>query len=357
MPPRRHTRNRISSEVKERLVRAFEEPSEDYLAVAATLGVHRSTARSIVARYIRERRVADLPRGGRNNVKVDDDMRQCLVDIVDEDCTLTLHAINQELKRRLPRKPQIHDRTVGRALDGMLVSLKLTRRLPADRNRPDVINSRFEYANWFLNTGVIGHCIFIDECGYNIWTARSYGRATQGERAYRQVCGQRGRNVTCILAVSPRTGLVHHSAEIGGMNAQGFANFLNATYQRLPANGNIYFIYDNAPAHRNANNPGPNCELKPLPPYSPFLNIVEEAISSFKAAIKAHLSQPAQQRMMNNRNEARRQGIPLGEWRKQLLLRAATRNVNAITPQKAVQWYNRMQTYLPRCLNREHIQG
>jgi len=31
-------------------------------------------------------------------------------------------------------------------------------------------------------------------------------------------------------------------------------------------------------------------ELKMLPPYSPFLNIVEQAISCLKAAIKADIS-------------------------------------------------------------------
>lgn len=69
----------------------------------------------------------------------------------------------------------------------MLVSLKLARPLPVDRNRPDVIQSRFEYANWSLNTGVVGHCVFIDECGCNICTTRSYDRAAEGERAYRKL--------------------------------------------------------------------------------------------------------------------------------------------------------------------------
>ena len=31
---------------------------------------------------------------------------------------------------------------------------------------------------------IMPHCFFIDECGYNIWTARNHGRARQGERAY-----------------------------------------------------------------------------------------------------------------------------------------------------------------------------
>ena len=99
-------------------------------------------------------------------------------------------------------------------MDGMLISVKMARAVPAARNRPDVIERRYEYANWFMTQGVINDCIFIDECGYNIWTARSYGRARVGERAYRQVSGQRGRNVTNCLTVPPTNclaGLPHSS--------------------------------------------------------------------------------------------------------------------------------------------------
>ena len=38
-------------EHKERIVRAFEDEEEDYLLVADTLGVNRSTARGIVAHH------------------------------------------------------------------------------------------------------------------------------------------------------------------------------------------------------------------------------------------------------------------------------------------------------------------
>ena len=47
-------RNRIPSEVRERLLRSYEDPTEDYLMVADTLGVNRSTARDILTRYICE---------------------------------------------------------------------------------------------------------------------------------------------------------------------------------------------------------------------------------------------------------------------------------------------------------------
>ena len=117
------------------------------LMVADTIGVNRSTARSIVARYIREGRIAERPRGGANNVRVDNEMKDCLNDILNDNCMLTLAQINQELRRRLSRKPRIHDRTVARTLDGMLFRFKIVRRQPAERNRPDVIQKRHDYAN------------------------------------------------------------------------------------------------------------------------------------------------------------------------------------------------------------------
>ena len=106
---------------------------------------------SIIATFIRDGRVEERPRGGPNNVKVDKEMRQCLNEIIDENCLLTLAQTNQELRRRLPAKPFIHGRTVGKALDELLFSVKRVRPLPAERNRPDVIQKWFDYASWFLN--------------------------------------------------------------------------------------------------------------------------------------------------------------------------------------------------------------
>ena len=83
--------------------------------VADTLGVNRSTARGIVARYIREGHIRERPSGAQNNVLpvVEDEVRQCLEEIINENCVLTLSQINGELRRRLPAKPLIHDQTVA----------------------------------------------------------------------------------------------------------------------------------------------------------------------------------------------------------------------------------------------------
>ena len=222
--------------------------------VADTIGVNRSTARSVVARYIREGRISERPRGGAINVCVDNEMKDCLNDVLNDNCMLTLAHINQVLRQRLPRKPRIHDRTVARTLDGMLFRFKIARHQPAERNSPDVIQKRHDYANWFMGQDI----------------------------------------------------------------AQKFADFFPQTRLHLDPDLQFVFIYDGAPAHHNPDNPGANTQLKKLPHYSPFLNIVEQAISSLKAAIKADISLPEIQREMNNRDEARRQGIPLGHYQTQL---------------------------------------
>ena len=60
-----------------------------------------------------------------------------------------------------------------------------------------------------------------------------------------------------------------------------------------------------------------------------------------------------QDEQMNNR----RQGIALGNFRTQLLLQALQRNIGTVTAAKCGQWYRFMQTYIPRCLNNEEIEG
>ena len=103
-----------------------------------------------------------------------------------------------------------------------------------------------------------------------------------------------------------------HSALFRGINERRFDDFLAQTWLNLDPDEHVVFIYDGAPAHRNPAIPGPNSEIRKLPPYSPFLNIVDQAVSALKAAIKADISRPEIKVQMNNRAEARRQGLAFG---------------------------------------------
>ena len=60
---------------------------------------------------------------------------------------------------------------------------------------------------------------------------------------------------------------------------------------------------------------------------------------------------------MDDRAEARRLDILLREMQTRSLLDTLQRCIGVITAAKAYQWFRFMQTYLPRCLNEEEIEG
>ena len=60
---------------------------------------------------------------------------------------------------------------------------------------------------------------------------------------------------------------------------------------------------------------------------------------------------------MGDRAAARSQRLPLREFRTRLLLEALQRHIGTRTAAKCSQWYRFMQTYIPRCLNKENIAG
>ena len=163
--------------------------------------------------------------------------------------------------------------------------------------------------------------------------------------------------MTVSLAISLIHGLVFHFSYLGGMNAVRFIHFLVQARLNLDPDETVIFIYDGARAHNNPRDPVANTELEKLPAYSPFLNIVEQALSALKAAIKTDISRPEVQAQMGNGDKAIARGILLGEFRTQLLLEALQRSIDTITLVKCTQWYRFMQTYLPRCMNREVIEG
>ena len=138
-----------------------------------------------------------------------------------------------------------------------------------------------------------------------------------------------------------------------------FNEFLRNASEQSDENHTHYLIFDGAPAHRGATSPADNTEIKTSPPYSSFLNPVEQAISCLKANIKPNITFTRRlfQNQINDRHAARNAHIPLGEYRKRVLISAAERNLPTVTVGKCGAWFRLMQSYLPRCLARETIQG
>ena len=291
-----------------------------------------------------------VPRDGQTHHKLDAEIGNALVAIVEEHPGFTLWQINQELQSCLPNKPHLSLTTLCRGLEARLLVLKKFEDSVAERNSDQVKGRREAYAQWLLMNGVNNELVYLDECGINLWTKRTRGRAFRGSRAVCVVPARRGRNFTVIFGVGHTRGLLFPEIFEGGMTKERFHLILQTISQ--DNEGPLAFICDNASSHSGANlrrdEGGPN--LRPehqcihLPPYSPFLNIVENVISAFKWSLKNNLEEVRNQ-LLNQQHETRLATIT------QLAEQAA----QVITPAKAASWFTHSQRYIPACLQRTDI--
>lgn len=172
---------KITDVDKQRIIDSYARHG-NYAETARVLGIKRPTAYAIIRRY-QNHGVLSKPRGGARNNKMDDEMIEATIAIVEENCEFTLQQINAQLRVRLPNKPRVCDNTIATALHARLITLKLTRDVPAQRNTEAVKDARKEMANWMLRNSA-AEKVYIDESGFRLWLKRSMGRAAEGQRAF-----------------------------------------------------------------------------------------------------------------------------------------------------------------------------
>lgn len=211
---------RISTDLKERLVLAWEE-GRDFIEVARLLGINVTTARSIVAKYLRDGNINDQ-RGGRREewVRLTPAVVNEIVDLVEQHPDFTLEQIRGQLQVSLSIA------TISRALDSQLITMKKLEDCPAKRNSLSTRENRSQYAEWYLETGINRTLVYVDETCFNIYTKRTRGRAVKGRPAVRQVSGYRGPNLNLVMAISARAGVVYYELQRGCMTSEFYFRFI-----------------------------------------------------------------------------------------------------------------------------------
>ncbi len=130
--------------------------------------------------------------------------------------------------------------------------------------------------------------IFIDEAGFNLTKRRKRGKNIIGQRAIVEVPGQRGGNITMCAAIT------HHGV-MGPYNTAHLITFLDTLHNTLippdqvdgPEQLRYVVIWDNISFHRaalvrNWFTAHPCFLVVYLPPYSPFLNTIEDFFSAWR---------------------------------------------------------------------------
>ncbi|CEP10018.1 hypothetical protein [Parasitella parasitica] len=198
------------------------------------------------------------------------------------DCTQTLGMLREKLQDNFSELQE-----KGVSIRGYGVEER--------RNCPDTINARKEYINKLLEKGITykTNCIFVDEAGFNANLIRSVGYSKKGSQSVVTTQSKRALNVSILAGIS------YHGIEgvsvkkiKGGTTGVIFKEFVRGIMKKLDEinAGPHFFVMDNATIHRAPvvkelfkNSQHQMCLL---PPYSPFLNPIEECFSKLKTLVR-----------------------------------------------------------------------
>lgn len=130
--------------------------------------------------------------------------------------------------------------------------------------------------------------VFVDESGFHLAMTPSYARAPKGDRAYGQVPRNRGANTSFIAALS-LNGLQAPMTLQGSVDGIAFETYVEQMLLPTLTPGQIVVV-DNHRIHKGDKVAEllafKGCSLLFLPPYSPDLNPIEEALSKVKTFVK-----------------------------------------------------------------------
>ena len=82
-------------------------------------------------------------------------MLDFIVEILEANPLVTVSNLNIELRRRYPNKPEICDKTLSNAIDGLAFTLKLRRDTPAQRNSSKTKVDRKQHVEWMMSVEVV----------------------------------------------------------------------------------------------------------------------------------------------------------------------------------------------------------
>ncbi|KAL4008589.1 hypothetical protein ACER0C_002441 [Sarotherodon galilaeus] len=243
--------------------------------------LQRSTVASIVRVFRQTNRTQWLPHTGGRKRMFTDVQETAIVDtgiLADNVTFANIHSVSIT--------------TISRVLKKHQVRMKQLYTVPFERNSEHVKQLRNQYVQRVMEIeGRQTHHIFIfvDEAGFNLAKARRRGRNVIGKRATVNVPGQRGANITMCAAIST-DGLLLHRPLIGPYNTERLLAFLHDLYGRVPT---FIIVWDNVAFHHSRAvtewfAAHPRMESLFLPPYSPFLNPIEEFFSSWRWKVYDH---------------------------------------------------------------------
>lgn len=324
----------ISSDLRKAIIESYNN-GHSKKNISEILNVKLSTVYSIIDVYVLEGRLETKKRGSRPKA-LNDEHVLAIRRWIDDDASITLSALKNKLLEVYGIS--VCTKTIDNYIDSFGYSFKRTTLIPERRNNMNTIEVRATYAlNWLDLREIYeaGNFIFIDEVGFNISMRSRRGRSLRGTRAVQTVSALRSKNISVCCAMSKNGVILYHS-QATAFNTLCYKNFTESLITKIANMGSCVFIMDNVPFHKSPairetiESNGHKFLL--LPPYSPFLNPIENLFSKWK----------------NNIRQARPQG--------EVELFNLINNVSIlITPEDCNGYYQHMRRFITKCINKEEI--
>lgn len=326
-----------SNEDRERIVQANEKGSS-VATIAETLNINRSTVYNVLRKYHATMKIEADKRGKVMEKKITPEIQEQIKIWIDEDCSVSLQKIAHKILEQY--QVQVCRSTVAKCIGDFNYSLKRIYLYPERRNTGATLEVRKDYAIRFTalpasmpDNGIV----FVDEVGFKISMRVMRGRSTVGSRAVKVVPQIRTRNISVVCAMN-RTGILHYMTRNVAIDRSFFVTFLRELQSKLRTENisRAVVIMDNVPFHKCVEvkqlfETGPD-ELMYLPPYSPFLNPIENLFSKWKEIVK------------------RANPLTVEE-----VMTAVENGKDLITASDCENYFHHMWSYIPRCLRDETI--
>ncbi len=254
-------------------------------AIANHFNMNISTLSLWLKQYKKSNKVP-AKRGG-NNGKLGQIHRDYITQLLDNKDKLvsSLREIKSSLDNKFNMK--VHLNTVHKTIKTLGYTKKKAKMIPMDRNSERVINLRKKIVMQMISKWSCKKIpIFIDETGFQNSMLQEY-YSKKGEPVYKKGGVVKTTVITVILAITNDT-LIGYQCFKREITASDFHAFLT---EFLKNNQDIYdhlddyvFVMDNSPIHKHSDHMQfrESLQIIYLPPYSPFLNPIEELFSQWK---------------------------------------------------------------------------
>lgn len=248
-------------------------------AIAEVLGIGESSVKRYRALKRDRGSVEPLPMGGSVS-KLDDFAHELLTNIVVQDCDATVDEMTEVVASEAGIKAGRS--SIDRAIHRLKLSFKKKTYRLKEEDAPALARERKKKAKQIAR--LIHRAMFLDEFSINLLMSLRYGRSPVGERCFdvRPTARREGHSV---IATMSKAGLGPTVAVKGSVNQYIFLTFLIEECLPHVRKGTV-FVLDPLPSHITkairAVIEQAGCFMLVLPPRSPEMNPIEEAISKMK---------------------------------------------------------------------------